>query len=29
FPKKDVYNRIDVAFTPEGYGIYFFVGEAF
>jgi hypothetical protein len=29
FPKKDVYNRIDVAFTPEGYGIYFFIGEAF
>jgi hypothetical protein len=29
FPKKDVYNRIDVALTPEGYGIYFFIGEAF
>ncbi|MDB4174519.1 outer membrane protein assembly factor [Bacteroidia bacterium] len=29
FPKKDVYNRIDVAFTPEGYGIYFLIGEAF
>ncbi|MDC1395469.1 outer membrane protein assembly factor [Bacteroidia bacterium] len=29
FPKKDVYNRVDVAFTPEGYGIYFFIGEAF
>jgi len=29
FPKKDVYNRIDIAFTPEGYGIYFFIGEAF
>lgn len=29
FPKKDVYNRIDVAVTPEGYGIYFFIGEAF
>lgn len=29
FPKKDVYNRIDIALTPEGYGIYFFIGEAF
>ena len=29
FPKKDVYNRIDVAFTPEGTGVYFFIGEAF
>jgi outer membrane protein assembly factor BamA len=29
FPKKDVYNRIDFAVTPEGTGIYFFIGEAF
>jgi hypothetical protein len=29
FPKKDIYNRVDVAFTPEGYGIYFFIGESF
>jgi hypothetical protein len=29
FPKKDVYNRIDIAFTSEGVGYYFFIGEAF
>jgi hypothetical protein len=29
FPKKDVYTRFDVAFTSEGYGLYFFIGEAF
>ncbi len=29
FPKKDVWTRIDVAFTKEGYGFYIFVGEAF
>ncbi|MBO6516995.1 MAG: BamA/TamA family outer membrane protein [Bacteroidia bacterium] len=29
FPKKDVYNRFDVAFTSEGMGFYFFIGEAF
>lgn len=29
FPKKDVYTRFDVAFTREGTGFYFFIGEAF
>lgn len=29
FPKKDVYNRLDVAFTQEGMGFYFHIGEAF
>lgn len=29
FPKKDVWVRLDVAFTKEGYGLYIFVGEAF
>jgi len=29
FPKKDVYNRLDVAFTNEGMGFYFHIGEAF
>lgn len=29
FPKKDIYTRFDVAFTSEGYGLYFFIGEAF
>lgn len=29
FPKKDVYTRFDVAFTKEGTGFYFFIGEAF
>ena len=29
FPKKDVYGRFDIAFTNEGSGIYFFIGEAF
>lgn len=29
FPKKDVYTRLDVAFTPEGSGVYLFIGEAF
>jgi hypothetical protein len=29
FPKKDIYSRLDVAFTKEGRGIYIFVGEAF
>ena len=29
FPEKDIYTRIDVAFTEEGRGIYFFIGEAF
>lgn len=29
FPEKDIYTRVDVAFTPEGHGIYIFIGEAF
>ncbi|WP_207496603.1 BamA/TamA family outer membrane protein [Aridibaculum aurantiacum] len=29
FPKKDIYSRLDVAFTKEGRGIYIFIGEAF
>jgi outer membrane translocation and assembly module TamA len=29
FPKKDIYSRLDFAFTREGSGIYIFVGEAF
>ncbi|MCC5936904.1 MAG: BamA/TamA family outer membrane protein [Lunatimonas sp.] len=29
FPKKDIYTRLDWAFTKEGSGIYFFIGEAF
>lgn len=29
FPKKDIYTRVDVAFTREGPGFYIFVGEAF
>lgn len=29
FPSKDVFTRIDVAFTQEGIGYYFFIGEAF
>lgn len=29
FPKKDIYTRIDLGFERQGYGIYFFVGEAF
>ncbi|NHE58104.1 BamA/TamA family outer membrane protein [Cyclobacterium plantarum] len=29
FPKKDIYTRLDVAFTQEGTGFYFFIGEAF
>lgn len=29
FPKRDIYTRIDVGLNPEGYGIYFFIGEAF
>ncbi|MFC4870799.1 BamA/TamA family outer membrane protein [Negadavirga shengliensis] len=29
FPKKDIYTRLDLAFTQEGTGIYFFIGEAF
>ena len=29
FPEKDIYTRIDLAFTREGSGVYFFIGEAF
>ncbi len=29
FPKKDVFTRIDVGFTEEGSGFYFYIGEAF
>jgi len=29
FPNKDVFTRFDVAFTQEGPGFYFFIGEAF
>lgn len=29
FPKKDIFTRLDVAFTREGTGIYIFIGEAF
>lgn len=29
FPDKDIFSRLDVAFTKEGPGYYLFVGEAF
>ena len=29
FPRKDIYNRLDVAFTSEGMGFYFHIGESF
>lgn len=29
FPQRDVYTRLDVGLNPDGYGIYFFIGEAF
>lgn len=29
FPEKDIYTRLDFAFTQEGPGFYFFIGEAF
>jgi hypothetical protein len=29
FPQKDIYTRLDFAFTEEGPGFYFFIGEAF
>jgi hypothetical protein len=29
FPKKDIWGRIDIAFTREGKGIYMVMGEAF
>jgi hypothetical protein len=29
FPDKDIYTRLDLAFTREGNGVYIFIGEAF
>jgi len=29
FPKKDIWTRLDFAFTREGTGIYLFIGESF
>ena len=29
FPDKDIYTRVDLAYTQEGRGIYFIIGEAF
>lgn len=29
FPAKDIFTRFDVAFTREGTGFYFYIGEAF
>ena len=29
FPKKDIFTRLDIAFTEEGTGFYIFIGEAF
>jgi hypothetical protein len=29
FPEKDIYTRLDFAFTQEGSGVYFLIGEAF
>lgn len=29
FPEKDIYTRIDISFTQEGHGVYFYIGEAF
>lgn len=29
FPKKDIYTRLDFAFTEEGTGFYLFIGESF
>ena len=29
FPDKDIYTRIDLAYTAEGSGVYFYIGEAF
>ncbi|MFT2010868.1 BamA/TamA family outer membrane protein [Pontibacter sp. 13R65] len=29
FPKKDIFTRLDVAFTKEGSGFYIFIGESF
>ena len=29
FPKKDIFTRIDFGVNPDGYGVYFYIGEAF
>jgi len=29
FPKKDIFTRIDFGLNPDGYGVYFYIGEAF
>lgn len=29
FPKKDIYTRLDLGLERHGYGIYFYIGEAF
>ncbi len=29
FPEKDVYTRVDIGFHRAGYGLYFYIGEAF
>jgi outer membrane translocation and assembly module TamA len=29
FPTKDIYTRFDIAFSEDGPGYYFFIGEAF
>jgi hypothetical protein len=29
FPNKDIFIRFDVAATQEGFGYYFYIGEAF
>lgn len=29
FPKRDIFTRVDVGFTPDGAGFYIFIGEAF
>ncbi len=29
FPKRDIFTRVDVGFTPDGPGFYMYIGEAF
>lgn len=29
FPKKDIFTRFDIGINPDGYGMYFYIGEAF
>jgi hypothetical protein len=29
FPQKDIFTRFDIAFTAEGQGFYFYIGESF